>query len=184
MSDPTNVNENDLPVERVEHSRLAERPVRRGGRRVTTLLLVFCGCLIILGGAGLLAWQLASHPNAPIVYNSTPASGNPPAKQPTGCTGAREPVDTIQQQMAQGLHLTVAQVQVRVLAGKTITQIATEQGLTPDQLYNVEIQALHFANDHWLSMGCITQQDVQDNMRRDTGSPAYMDEEFTNWFKG
>jgi hypothetical protein len=87
------------------------------------------------------------------------------------------------QQTAQGLHLSVAQVQARVLAGKTVAQIAAEQGLTATQLHDVEVQTLRYANNRWLSMGCITQQDVQDNMRRDTGSPAYMDEEFTGWFK-
>jgi hypothetical protein len=90
----------------------------------------------------------------------------------------------IMQQTAQGLHLTVAQVQARVIAGKTIAQIASEQGLTAAQLHNMETQALQTANNRWLHMGCITQQDVQDNMQRDTGSVAYMDAEFTDWFKG
>ncbi len=178
-----NGRENDLPIESVKRSRLAERPERRGGRRVSALLFVLCGCLIILGG-GVLAWQLSSHANAPAVSTSTPASSNSQEKQAAGCTGAREPVDVIMQQTAQGLHLSVAQVQARVLAGKTVAQIATEQGLTATQLHDVEVQALRYANNRWLSMGCITQQDVQDNMQRDTGSPAYMDEEFTDWFKG
>src|SRR6266851_3434608 len=168
--------ENDLPTESAKRSRLAERPERRNGRRVSALLFVLCG--------GVLAWQLSSHANAPAVSTSTPASSKSPAKQTVGCTGAREPVDVIMQQTAQGLHLSVAQVQARVLAGKTVAQIATEQGLTAIQLHDVEVQALRYANNRWLSMGCITQQDVQDNMQRDTGSPAYMDEEFTDWFKG
>jgi hypothetical protein len=88
------------------------------------------------------------------------------------------------QQTAQGLHLTVAQVQARVLAGQTIEQVASAQGLTATQLHDVEVQALQYANQQWQSQGCITQQDVQDNMQRDTGSAAYMDEEFTSWFKG
>jgi hypothetical protein len=184
MNDPRNVRENDLQVEHAEHSRLAERPERRNGRRVGALLFVLCGCLIILGGGGMLTWQLTSHTNAPAVSTSTPTNGGSAAKQPTGCTSAREPVDVIQQQTAQGLHLTVAQVQARVLAGKTIAQIATEQGLTPTQLHNVEVQALHYANNRWLSLGCITQQDVQDNLQRDTGSAAYMNVEFTDWFGG
>ena len=179
-----NGRENDLPTESAKRSRLAERPERRNGRRVSALLFVLCGCLIILGGGGVLAWQLNSHANAPAVSTSTPASSKSPAKQAASCTGAREPVDVIMQQTAQGLHLSVAQVQARVLAGKTVAQIATEQGLTAIQLHDVEVQALRYANNRWLSMACITQQDVQDNMQRDTGSPAYMDEEFTDWFKG
>jgi cytoskeletal protein RodZ len=179
-----NGRENDLPTESAKRSRLAERPERRGGRRVSALLLVLCGCLIILGGGGVLAWQLSSHANAPAVSTSTPASSNSPVKQAAGCTGAREPVDIIMQQTAQGLHLSVAQVQARVLAGKTVAQIATEQGLTPTQLHDVEVQALHYANNRWKNMGCISQQDVQDNLQRDTGTAAYMDAEFTAWFRG
>jgi hypothetical protein len=178
-----NGRENDLPTESAKRSRLPERPERGGGRRVSALLFVFCGCLIILGGGGVLAWQLSSHASAPAVSTSMPASSRSLEKQAAGCTVAREPVEVIKQQTAQGLHLSVAQVQARVLAGKTVAQIATEQGLTATQLHDVEVQALRYANNRWLSMGCITQQDVQDNMQRDTGSPAYMDEEFTDWFK-
>ena len=183
MNNLRNIDENSPATANVEHSRLAERPGRRSGRRVGAWLLILCGCLIILGGASVLAWQLTLHIGASVGSNSTPARSGQSAKQPAACTGAREPVDVIQQQTAQGLHLTVAQVQAQVLAGKTVAQIATEQGLTATQLHNVEIQALHTANSRWQSQGCITQQDVQDNLRRDTGSAAYMDAEFTDWFK-
>jgi cytoskeletal protein RodZ len=184
MNDFRNAYENGSPTANVEHVHLAERPGRRSSRRAGAWLLILCGCLIILGGASVLVWQLTSHTGASVGSNSTPTSSSQSAKQPAACTGAREPVDVIQQQTAQGLHLTVAQVQAQVLAGKTVAQIATEQGLTASQLHNVEIQALRTANNRWLSMGCITQQDVQDNLRRDTGSAAYMDAEFTGWFKG
>lgn len=184
MNDTRNIRENETPVAYLERSQLAERPERRGRERVTALFFVLCGCLVILGGAGVLVWQLALHTSTPVVYSSTPASGNSSAKQPVGCTGEREPVGVIMQQTAQGLHLTVAQVQARVLTGKTIAQIAVEQGLTAAQLHNVEVQALQYANNYWFNMGCITRQDVQDNLRRDTGSAAYMDAEFTEWFEG
>jgi hypothetical protein len=185
MNDTRNIRENDKPSANPVYSRLAERPERRSRRRVTALLFLLCGCLIALSGGSVLAWQLTAHTSTPAVSsNSTPASGSSSGKQAAGCTGAREPVDVIMQQTAQGLHLTVAQVQARILAGKTIAQIATEQGLTATQLHNVEVQALHYANNRWLSMGCITQQDVQDNLQRDTGSATYMDEEFTSWFQG
>lgn len=168
-----------------EDSRMAERPERKNRWGVAPLLFLLCGCLIILGGGGVLIWQWTSHTSTPTVYNSsTPGSSNSGAKQPAGCTGAREPVDVIMQQTAQSLHLTVAQVQARVLAGKTVAQIATEQGLTAAQLHDVEVQVIHYANNQWLHQGCSSQQGVQDNLRRDIGSPAYMDDEFTHWFKG
>src|SRR2546430_9526243 len=89
MNDPRNVRENDLPVEHEEHSRLAERPERRNGRRVGALLFVLCGCLIVLVGGGMLTWQLTSHTNAPAVSTSTPTNGGSAAEQTTGCSSAR-----------------------------------------------------------------------------------------------
>jgi hypothetical protein len=145
MNDFRKTDENGSPTANVEYARLAERPERRSGRRVGAWLFILCGCFIILGGASVLAWQLTSHANAPIGPSSIPTSSSPSAKQPASCTGAREPVDVIQQQTAQGLHLTVAQVQAQVLAGKTIAQIATEQGLTAAQLRDVEMQALRMS---------------------------------------
>ena len=184
MSDPKHTCENDAPQAGAERANLAERPTRRASKRVSVLVLVICACLLILGGAGVLVWQLTLHTAASSVSSATPTTGSSSAKQPTGCTSAREPVNIIQQQTAEGLHLSVAQVQARVLAGKTIAQIATEQGLTAAQLHNIEVQALHTANNRWLSMGCLTQQDVLDNLQRDIGTPAYMDVEFTDWFGG
>lgn len=181
MNETSKIHENA----HTEHSRLVERLERKRRWRVMPLLFLLCGCLIILGGSSVLIWQWSTHASTPTTYNSsaTPGSSTSGAKQTAGCTGAREPIDVIMQQMAQGLHLTVARVQARVLAGKTVAQVAAEQGLTATQLHDVEIQALNAANHRWLSMGCITQQDVQDNLQRDTGSAAYMDEEFTSWFQ-
>jgi uncharacterized protein (DUF433 family) len=158
-----------------------QRPQRCRGWHRSTLLILVLGGIIILGGGGVLAWQLLSH--------STPAgtSGAPKGSAggglPPGCTGARIPVDTVQQETANGLHLTVDQVTTQVQAGKTVAQIATARGITPEQLRALEIHALQVANARWLQMGCITQQDVDSNMQRDVGSPAYMDEEFTDYFR-
>lgn len=167
-------------------TRLTEQPARRGQQRLGALLIILGGCLLLLIGVGILVWQFVGPGNTDTSTGArnTPTSVSQTGKQPAGCTGARQPIDVIQQQTAQGLHLTVAQVQARVLAGKKIAQIATDQGLTASQLHNVELQALRTANSRWQSLGCITPQDVQDNLRRDTGAPSYMDEEFTSWFKG
>lgn len=184
-NDLSNGQTNDLPTANAQRALLAEQPRRRSRRRVSGLLFLLCGGLLILGAGGMLAGQLTSPTSTPVISSSsTSTNSSSLGKQAAGCTGAREPVDVIMQQTAQGLHLTVAQVQARVLAGKTIAQIATEQGRAATQLHNIEVQALQYANNRWLRMGCITQQDIQDNMQRDTGSATYMDEEFTHWFQG
>src|SRR5262249_386975 len=123
--------------------------------------------------------------HAPAAGNSGAPKGGPGTGTglPPGCTGARIPVDTVQQETANGLHLMVDQVKTQVQAGKTIAQIAAAQGITQDELRSLEIHALQVANARWLQMGCITQQDVDSNMQRDVGSPAYMDTEFTDDFR-
>src|SRR5262249_9029949 len=136
---------------------LPRKPQRHRGWRRSTLLLVLLGGVIILGGGGVMAWQLLP-----------PAAVKSGGLRP-GCTGTRIPFDTARQETANGLHLTVAQVQTQVRAGKTMAQIAADQGLTSEQLRALEIHALQVANARWLQMGCITQQQVDSNMQRDVG---------------
>ena len=129
----------------------------------------------------MLAWRLLAAPPAPTSTNSTVSIQA--KQQPAGCTSARIPVDTVLQVAASSLHLSVEQIKTQIAAGKTIARVATAQGITPQQLHSIELNALQTANNRWLSMGCITQQDVADNMRRDTGTSDYMNSEFTDWFR-
>lgn len=174
-------NEAQERVQPASPASVPQKPQRRSGWRRSTLLLVLLGGVIILSGGGVLAWQLAAQ--APASGTNGAPKGGAGAALPPGCTGARIPVDTVQQEMANGLHLTVDQVKTQVQAGKTIAQIAASQGLTPAQLRALEIHALQVANARWLHMGCITQQDVDSNMQRDVGSADYMDAEFTDDFR-
>jgi hypothetical protein len=47
----------------------------------------------------------------------------------------------------------------------------------------LEINALQQANNYWLGLGCITRQDVTNNMQRDVGDAVYMDQELTDAFR-
>ena len=174
-------NEAQERMQRESQAPLPHKPQRHRGWRRSTVLLVLLGGVIILGGGGVLAWQLLAQ--APAAGTSGAPKGGAGSSLPSGCTSARIPVDVVAQQTATGLHLTVDQVKTQVQAGKTIAQIAAAQGITPAQLRALEIHALQVANARWLQMGCITQQDVDSNMQRDVGTPAYMDEEFTDLFR-
>jgi len=162
-------------------SHLQSKPQRDARQRRSSLILIMVGGLILVGGLVALLFFF-SHSSTP---GSTSASSNSnnQGKGSSQCTGERLPVDTIQQETASGLHLTVDQVKTQVSSGKTIAQIATEQGLSQSQLHDVEINALNVANNRWVQLGCISQQDVSSNMQRDTGSADYMDYEFTQWFQ-
>src|SRR5215467_7759245 len=105
---------------------LQQKPQRRSGWQRSTFLLVLLGGFIILSGGGVLAWQLFAQ--APASGTSGAPKGGASSGLPAGCTGARIPVDTVQQETANGLHLTVDQVKTQVRAGKTVAQIAAAQG--------------------------------------------------------
>lgn len=166
--------------QKADSIQLQKKPQRRAGTHRLAILLVLGG-IVLLGGGLVLAWHLLA---AQPARSSTNSSIRVQSKQqPAGCTGARIPVDTALQAAADGLHLSVAQVKTQIDAGKTIAQVAAAQGITLQQLHSIELNALQTANNRWLTMGCITQQDVTDNMRRDTSNPDYMNSEFTDWFK-
>src|SRR5579863_2294245 len=114
------------------------KPERRSGRLTKStfsLVLLLAGILVLLGGGGLLLWQLTSHQGN--------GNGTPPVVQAksTGANscGPRLPWNVIQQEFASELHLTVSQVKEKIHAGKTIQDVASEQGFTQTQLHTFEL---------------------------------------------
>ncbi len=174
-------------------SHLQSKPERQSGRRRLSLILLLVGALVIVGGVVALVIVFshqspattattATTPTTASSTATTPASSGS-GKQSSKCTGARLPFDIVEQETASALHLTVTQVKTQVHAGKTIVQVATAQGFSADQLHTIEVNALQVANNQWLQFGCIKQQDVTSNMQRDTGTSAYMNDEFTQLFQ-
>ncbi|HEX6483581.1 MAG TPA: hypothetical protein VF043_32445 [Ktedonobacteraceae bacterium] len=163
---------------------LQEKPQRHRGWSRSALLMVMLGCVILLGGGGILIWQVTAH-TTPVPAQSTTASSGPIKAEPTqaaGC-GPRLPWDFLVQQAASGLHLTVAQIKTQVLAGKTIQGIAAAQGISQNQLHTIEVQALRAAYDKFVSMGCYTQQEADAGFRQDSGeTPTQLNSDFTRYF--
>ena len=145
-----------------EASPLGNRPVRHSRKRLLPLLLLLLGVVILAGGGiGLVSLLNAHQPTASGISASASKVGQ--QSLPQGCTPDR--------------------VKAQVHAGKTFAQIATARGITAQQLRALEIHALQQANNYWLELGCITRQDVTNNMQRDVGDAAYMDSEFTDAFR-
>jgi hypothetical protein len=174
------VHDNSLPDGAV--SPLGNRPVRRSRKRLLPLLLLLLGVVVLAGGGIGLVSLLNSHQP---VASATPAAASKVGQQSIsqGCSPARIPLNVVTQDAASGLHLTVDQVKDQVHAGKTFAQIATARGITAQQLRALEIHSLQQANNYWLGLGCITRQDVSNNMQRDVGDVVYMDAEFTDIFR-
>jgi hypothetical protein len=180
--------ENKQPEEVITH--LGSKPQRQtsGGLRPLPIVIVVLLLIIIIGGVVLVKSNVFStQPTTTTATNPNPAPGGAPAsnapKQPADCTGARLPNAVVLQETANGLHMTVSAIQAEVSAGKTVSQVATEQKISASQLHDIEVNALQTANDQWVQKGCITQQDVADNMKRDSGTASFMDAEFTDRFK-
>jgi hypothetical protein len=162
---------------------LQKKPQRRSRGRMSLLLLAL-GVIVMLGGAGMLTWQITAH-QAP---SPTPATaGSLGAQQtkavlqsqqpelPPGPQG-NQPVywQAIQEQVAQGLHLSPVQIQTELqppvsnTKGGTppnIGNVALEQGISLDQLRTIEINAMQQAFNKLVSQGVETQQQVDQWMQ-------------------
>src|SRR5690242_20258880 len=154
---------------------LVSKPQRASGWRATgrlPMLFLIVGGLIIIGSGIVLASLFLVHPTTQGGQSAPSSKGKTAPTLPKGCTPARLPWDSIIDQTASGLHLTVAQISAQVQAGKTIDQVAAAQKITADQLHTMEINIMQQANDTWLQKGCITQQEHDSNTTRDIGTPA------------
>lgn len=162
-----------------------EEASRRGGRR--WLLLVGIALLLLIS---LLLWQLHPWPTA-----STTA-GTATNTQASTVTTAKEgqpdpPIywQTIEENIAQGLHLTVAQVKARLQPppgqrdSPGIAHVASEQGITAAQLRVIEINAIQKGHDLLVRMGILTKQGSDEGMQRIRGwDQATLDDHVTGWF--
>src|SRR5437588_11892488 len=96
------------------------------GWRLAFLLLL--GGVIILGGGLLVAWQVSAH-QVPQVASSSAGtttakgSGFPTVPVPLPSTYK----EVVKQQVAQGLHLTVPQVQTKLRSEIDLFYVATDQ---------------------------------------------------------
>lgn len=95
----------------------------------------------------------------------------------------RLPWDTIRQQLARELHLSVAQVRARILRGTPIQNVAAAQHISPARLHTSELHALEVGNERWIRLGCNTRQEGDAYMRiYRRMTRAQLTEEFTSLF--
>jgi hypothetical protein len=155
-------------------------------RRVRLGVLVGGG--ILVGVALLLVWQ-AIAPYTP-TSRSRAASSTSTAAAPKSGEGD-PPIywQTIEQQIAAGLHLTVAQVKSRLQPapgqrdGPSIAVIANQQGIPAAPWRAIEISAIQKGHDLLVSMGYLTQQGSYQGMQTiRRWDQATLDDHVTRWF--
>lgn len=124
-----------------------------------------------------------------VLHGSRAAAGRPTAsadansKPGQNLCAPRLPWDTIRQQTALGLRLTVAQVRARVLEGTPIQAVAAAQHISGGRLHTIELHALQVGNARWIRLGCNTRREGDAYMRiYSRMTLAQLNQEFTSLF--
>ena len=181
-------------TENTAPSLLQSRPQRKAGwrkRRTFSTVILLVGAVIIVGTGIVLAAVLIPHGssttnNATTTNNVTPLTGsNSDASTKKGKNNCGRTVywDTLFQQTTQGLRLSVAQVKAQIKGGKSIQDVASEQGISAQQLQNIETSALQAANNQLVAMKCQSQDQAYARVQYYTSKgPQDMNANFTYWF--
>ncbi len=159
-----------------------DKPRRSGKRRLSWLL--FLGGVFVIGVGLLLAWQIFLHPatasparpevtatQQPGLASATSSSSRSGGLSPQGPPPTPLYYQTFEQQVAQGLHLSVPEVKAQLQSTPSLFVLARTQGLTQQQAYTLVIDALRAAGDKMVSTNVWTRQqadtDLQSWQQRD-----------------
>ena len=161
---------------------LQSRPQRRS-RRGLAILLSLLGVVVIASVVTIIAWHtLSSASRATGSVVSTSRKGNNNSAVPPGWNDPATYWDPIRTQVAQGLHLSVAQVTAKLQAampqstvtsnkssapspGAAMTEVAAQQGLSTDQLRTLELNALQKGCNAMVAQGRLSQADANQRMQ-------------------
>jgi len=136
---------------------LRSKPQRRSQWRPFPLLLLF-GCLLVIGAGTFLVWHFASlHSQAAPTQQKSTAPTHPPPVRIDCKHYPSSYHDTLRQELAEELHLTVAQVTAQIRAGKTLQDVAAAQNISADQLFDLERFAYKVIDGQLVQGGCMSQ---------------------------
>ena len=145
---------------------------RRAGRWI---ILLVAGAMIV-GAVGVALWLTVLRPSAPAQEYRRP---NPPVALPAAY------YQTVEEQIAQGLGLSVAQVKDGIHAdpGEGLFGVATAQGVSPDQFYSIEIEAHKVASAQMVASDVWTQAQADATVQYWQGrGPKALGSDMTDWF--
>jgi hypothetical protein len=145
---------------------------RRTGRWIALLV---AGAMIA-GAVGVTLWLTVLRPDASAQEYRRPT---PPVALPAAY------YQTVEEQIAHGLGLSVAQMKAGIRAdpGEGLFGVATAQGVSPDQLYSIEIEAHTVASARMVASGVWTQQQADATVQYWQGRGAKaLGSDMTDWF--
>src|SRR5262249_7303141 len=144
-------------------------------RTVRWIILLIAGAMIV-GAVGVALWLTVLRPDASAQEYRRP---NPPVALPAAY------YQTVEEQIAQGLGLNVAQVKTGIRAdpGEGLFGVATAQGISPNQLYSIEINAHQTACAQMVASGVWTQAQADSTIQYWQGRGAKaLGSDMTDWF--
>ncbi len=145
-------------------------------RRIGRWIALLVAGVMIVGAVGVALWLTVLRPSAPAQEYRRP---NPPVALPAAY------YETVEEQIAQGLGLSVAQVKAGIRAdpGEGLFGVATAQGVSPDQFYRIEIDAHKVASAQMVASGVWTQQQADATVQYWQGRDAKaLGSDMTDWF--
>jgi hypothetical protein len=139
-------------------------------------IIVLVAGAMIVGAVGVALWLTFLRPDASAQEYRRP---NPPVALPAAYYQA------VEEQIAQGLRLSVAQVkdEIRADPGEGLFGVATAQGISPDQFYSIEINAHKVASAQMVASGVWTQAQADATVQYWQGRGAKaLGSDMTDWF--
>lgn len=173
-----------------------ERKTSRSGRSSAFRWTLILGSILIIGVVLTFLWQagalgsLSSQRGTPGATNVTGQAGTA-TPQKSDATVGDPPIywQTIEQNIAAGLHLTVAEVKSRLQPppgqrdSPSIAVIAAQQGIPVAQWRAIEINAIQKGHDLLVRMGYLTQAGSDQGMQTIRNwDQAILDDHVTRWF--
>lgn len=148
-------------------------------RRTLFIIIGVIVALLIIGGLGafLLIPSLTSANTAtstPTPSAATPAT-TPSAKTNPLTQALKTNSAAIKSQIAQGLKLTPDQLTTELRSGKTLSDIATAQGVSSTQLQTLVSSAIQSGLQSSVANGDITQTQVDKYIKRLQNNPTLLD---------
>ena len=135
--------------------------------------------LILVGIAVFIFWPMvtSAHTSQTTVTPTVPATTTTPT--PPSGTGIakqlKQYAPAIKTQIAQGLKLTPAQLTTELRAGKTLSTVATAQGVSTTQLQTLVSTTLETNLKPAVVDGTITQKQLDKLSKRYAANPALLD---------
>jgi hypothetical protein len=148
----------------------AAAPTRR--RRIA---LAVIGSVLV-AGVSVALWLAVLRPDASAQVYHRP---NPPVAPPAAYYWA------VEEQIAQGMGMSVTQVKAGIRAdpGEGLFGVATAHGVSPDQLYIIEITAHNAASAQMVADGVWTQAQADASVQYWQGRGAKaLGSDMTTWF--